>query len=123
MKKRKKKEASFFHALITVCLVVVIMFSGIVILDAEPQIPLVFGCLAAGLMSIYLGFSWDEILEGMLDGIGNSLEAILILLLIGMLVGSWIAAGTVPTIICCGLHLVTPGIFLPATMIICVVTA
>ena len=123
MRKRKKAEASFIHALITVCLAAAIVFTGIAVLGAEPQIPLVFGCLTAGLMSIYLGYSWDEILEGMLSGISDSLEAVLILLLIGMLVGSWIAAGTVPSLICYGLILVSPKFFLPATMIICMFIA
>ena len=123
MRKIQKKEVRLRHALITVCIAVAVVFYGIVVLDTGPQIPLVFGCLAAGLVAFYLGFSWEEILEGMLTGITNSLEAMLILMLIGMLVGSWIASGTVPTMICYGLKLVTPGVFLPAAMLICMMIA
>lgn len=118
-----KREAKLCHALTTVLLMVIIMFTAIVKYNAEPQIPLVFGCFIAGLVSIWIGYTWEEILEGMILGINNSLEAILILLLIGVLVGSWIASGTVPTMIYYGLKIVSPGIFLPATMLICLLVA
>ena len=98
---------------------VIIMFTSIVKYHAEPQIALVFGCFISGLVSLWIGYSWEEILEGMIHGITNSLEAILILLLIGILVGSWIAGGTVPTMIYYGLMIVSPAFFLPATMVTC----
>lgn len=119
----KKNETKLYHAAITVVLMIVIMFTAIVKYDADPQIPLVFGCLVAGSVSIWIGYSWTDILNGMLKGISNSLEAILILLLIGILVGVWIACGTVPTMIFYGLKIVSAKFFLPATMIICTIVA
>ena len=120
---KEKKEAKLYHALIPVAVMAVIMFAAVVLFDSTPHIPLVLGCLTAGLVAVRLGYNWNEILEGMIEGITDSLEAILILLLIGMLVGSWIAAGTVPTMIYYGLKIVSPGIFLPATMLICLLVA
>ena len=81
------RECKAYHAWITIGFVILAVFSAIVIFDAGPQVPLVFGCLAAGLMGIHLGYRWEEILEGMIRGITESLEAVLILLMIGMLVG------------------------------------
>lgn len=118
-----KRETKLYHALITVVIMVIMLFAAIVVFDAEPQIPLIFGCLVAGIVSVWIGYSWEDILEGMVEGINNSLEAILILLLIGVLVGSWIASGTVPAMIYYGLQIVSPGIFLPATMLICTLVA
>ena len=120
---KKKKSTKLYHSLTTVGFMIAVMFTGIVVYDAGPHIPLVFACMGAGLVALWIGYSWDEILDGMLTGIVDSLEAILILLLIGMLVGSWIACGTVPSLICYGLNIVTPGIFLPATMVICLIVA
>lgn len=118
-----KRETKLYHALITVVIMVIMLFAAIVVFDAEPQIPLIFGCLVAGIVSAWIGYSWEDILEGMVEGINNSLEAILILLLIGVLVGSWIASGTVPAMIYYGLQIVSPDIFLPATMLICTLVA
>ena len=81
----------------------VLIFIGVVVCGAEPQIPLIFSCTIAALVALWLGHSWEEILEGMLSGIAQSLEAVMILLLIGVLIGvligAWIASGTVPTLI------------------------
>ena len=55
----------------------------------------------------------------MLDGIFQSLEAVLILLCIGILVGTWIASGTVPSMIYYGLKIISPKIFLVAAFVIC----
>ena len=99
------------------------MFTCIVVYDTSSHIPLILGCLAAGLVALSLGYSWEEILEGMIEGITDSLEAILILLLIGVLCGAWISAGTVPTMIYYGLKLISVPVFLPASMLICMIVA
>lgn len=119
----EKGEIQFYKPLTTVIIMVLMMFAAIVYYQADPQIPLMFGCLAAGLVAIWMGFSWEEILQGALKGITNSLEAILILLLIGVLVGVWIACGTVPAMIYYGLKIISVKFFLPASMIICVIVA
>lgn len=119
----KAKETRLYHSIVTIVPMIVIMFVSIVKFGSSPQIPLVFGCMIAGVVAIWIGYTWEDILKGMIDGITNSLEAILILMLIGVLVGSWIASGTVPTLIYYGLKIVSPRIFLPATMFICLLVA
>ena len=114
-----KKAIKLRHGLITMGAVIAIMFVSIVIFEASPHVPLVFSCFVAGLMAIWLGFSWDEILDGAVANITNCLEAVLILLLIGMLAGSWIASGTISSMIYYGLKLVTAKNFLPVAMILC----
>ena len=101
-----KKEVKFYHGLISLASTAVLIFIGVVVCGAEPQIPLIFSCTIASLLSLYLGFSWEEILHGMLSGIEQALEAVIILLLIGVLVGTWIASGTVPTLIYYGLKII-----------------
>ncbi len=119
----KKKETRFYHSLVTVVLMAAVMFTAIVVFHSTPHVPLVFACLIAGLVSLWIGYSWEEILDGMLAGIEDSLEAILILLLIGMLVGTWIGCGTVPALISYGLKIISPKAFLPAAMLICLIVA
>ena len=97
----------------------VLIFIGVVVCGAEPQIPLIFSCTIAALVALWLGHSWEEILEGMLSGIAQSLEAVMILLLIGVLIGAWIASGTVPTLIYYGLKIITPKYFLITAAFTC----
>ncbi len=85
----------------------------------SPHIPLIFGTVLCGLLSLRLGYTWNEMQRGITDGIVVALPACLILLVIGMLIATWIASGIVPTMIYYGLKMISPGVFLPATCIIC----
>ena len=116
-----KKQARPIHGLIPLCTLGVVIFVFVIEMKGSLHIPLIIGVLAAGLTAWYLGWKWDEILQAMLGGINQSLEAMLILLLIGMLTSAWIASGTVPTIICYGMKLIRPSFFLPAVFILCTI--
>lgn len=115
----KTKQAKFYHGLISIGVLAALMFVSVVVLGTEPQIPLVLGCIIAGIIATVIGYKWDDILESMLTGIHQSLEAVLILFAIGILVSTWIASGTVPAMIYYGLSIVTPRTFLVATFVVC----
>ena len=70
-----------------------------------------------------LNYKWETILGGILETIKSSMEAAIILLIIGMVVGSWIISGVVPTMIFYGLNIMNPSIFLPATVLLSFVAA
>ena len=65
----------------------------------------------------------DWIINGSKMYITNSLQAIVILGIIGILIGVWILSGVVPTLLYYGLKILHPKIFLPATLIICSITS
>ena len=87
--------------------------------DLTTHVPLIFAAVVASLIAHLLGYNWQEILDGMVQGINKALAACLILLVIGLLVGSWIQSGIVPAMIYYGLELLSPSIFLLATCVIC----
>lgn len=92
----------------------------IIILDGSGHIPLIFGTIVAALISgSVLGMDWTEIQTGMTKGIIAALPAILILIIVGLLIGVWIASGVVPVMIFYGLKILAPGYFLVATVLIC----
>lgn len=114
---RDGRPVSFRHGAISFAALALVMSVCVVGFGSEPQIPMVMGCAFAGLMAVYLGFSWEEVLDAAVRGIMESMEAVLILMCIGMLVGTWILSGTVPTLICYGLSVISPGVFLPAAFL------
>lgn len=107
----------FRHGLLAFGSLAVVMFACVVGLGSEPQIPMVIGCAIAGAIAMYLGNTWEEVLDGMLQGILDAMEAVLILMCIGMLVGTWILSGTVPTLIYYGLSVISPQLFLPVAFL------
>jgi Na+:H+ antiporter, NhaC family len=84
---------------------------------------LIISSVFATIVAVANGFKWAYIEKGIINNIGRSMQAILILLCIGMLIGTWIAGGIVPALIYYGLKILSPGIFLVATCIICCIVS
>jgi NhaC family Na+:H+ antiporter len=87
------------------------------------QIALLLGAGAVGLVGIRLGFRWRDIEEGLVDGIAMCLVPMLILMSVGMLIGAFILAGTIPSLIYYGVQVLSPDIFYAACTIICALVA
>ncbi len=85
----------------------------------EPHIPLAIGLAVTSLVGIRLGLKWADIEEGVFHVIHVALPSVSVLITVGMIIGVWIASGTVPSIIYFGLKLLSPEYFLVASMIIC----
>ena len=107
------------YPVITLVILIVAMVYSVVLNEGSPQVPLIIGCVAAGVMAMIIGYKWNQILDFMIRGIAQSIEALLILLLIGILVGVWIASGTVPSMVYYGLGILSAQFFLPAATLIC----
>jgi NhaC family Na+:H+ antiporter len=78
--------------------------------------------LSAGvaiIIGVRLGYPWRELERGIVRGISLSMGAMLILLIVGGLIGTWILSGVVPTMIYYGLKLLSPAVFYAASCVIC----
>lgn len=83
------------------------------------QIALILAAVVAAAVGIRLGHTWKDLEAAIVHGISLAMGAILILLIVGALIGSWILAGVVPTMIYYGLQLLTPAIFFPSACLLC----
>jgi Na+:H+ antiporter, NhaC family len=121
--KREKRDPYFWEASISILGLVLFISLAIVRYEADPHVPILLGVLVAAIIGLRAGFTWKEVETGMLNGITNSLQALVILAIIGILIGVWILSGVVPTMLYYGLKILHPKIFLPATLIICSITS
>ena len=87
------------------------------------QIALLIGAAVAAAVGWRNGIGWQQIENAIVSGISISLKPILILLCVGLLIGSWIMAGTVPTMIYYSLLILDPSIFYLASCLICALIA
>jgi NhaC family Na+:H+ antiporter len=87
------------------------------------QVALVLAAGVAALVGERAGISWQESQKGIVDGIAVGLAPILILLAVGMLIGTWILGGTVPAMIYYGVEFLDPGSFYAASALICAIVA
>lgn len=119
-KPKTQRKATLVEALIPIIFLIVVLAYSLIKLGADPQIPLILGAFVAAIIgTTRLGFTWGELEEGVLDTIRMAMQAILILMVVGTLIGTWILSGTVPSMIYWGLKILSPGIFLVATTLIC----
>ena len=123
-KQREKKQATLGIALIPILALIVFLYFGISVYGQDPHIPLVGGSIVAVIVAVYvLGNSWADLEDGILKTINMGMQAVLILMIIGTLIGSWVLGGIVPSMIYYGLQVLSPSIFLVAAVLLCSVVA
>jgi len=120
----KKKAATLVDALIPIIALMMMLFASVRFYGSDSsyganQIALILGAAIASLIGFKNGYTWNEIENGISKGISTAYGAILILMMVGSLIGSWIISGTVPTMIYFGLQLLEPSIFYVAACVIC----
>lgn len=126
--KSEMKQPSFWDAFIPLLLLVVMLASAVAIFGGDSsygpnQIVLLLATGVACLIGLKNGYGWQEIEKAMVHGISVSMGAIFILLAVGSLIGTWLAAGTVPTLIYFGLQLVNPDWFYGAACLVSAIVA
>ena len=119
MKRRTEKEGNFTSSIIIMILAIAVLLIGVVILKRDPHIPLLCSKALILLYGVYLGVPWADMRASIVKSISESIEAILIICLIGMTVGSWISSGIVPMVIYYGLEIFSPKWFLVSVLFLC----
>ena len=115
---------SLFQALMPVLLLILLLllnvyFFGDETLSGSNQIALLLSAGIAGIIAIRQGKNWISIRNQIISSISTAMPAMLILLLIGSLAGTWLISGVVPALILYGLEILNAKIFLLAAVIIC----
>lgn len=123
MDKKHIQLPSIWQVVIALGLFLALAFSFTSELNLPIQLALYIGWFIIMALGLKLGHDYKSLEKAATKGIANGLGAVLILLSVGALVGTWISGGIVPTIIYYGLKAIHPSIFLLATMLICSMTA
>ncbi len=87
------------------------------------QLALVVAAVVAGVIGWILKVPFERMLTGVKNSIGSALNAILILLMIGALAGTWLISGVVPAMVCYGLQILNAEYFLVASVVICAIVS
>jgi len=87
------------------------------------QIVLTMAAAIASIVAIKNGHKWFDLQGAIIAGIGTAMIAILILLSVGALIGTWLMAGTVPSLIYYGMQMLSPQWFFAAACLICAIAA
>ena len=124
----EQKKISFFWALFPILVLIGLLGTNVYMygddsLGGANQLALLLTASLAAIVGINNGSTWKSIMEGVSKSIASTTPAIIILLLIGSLAGTWLLSGIVPAMIYYGLQILNPKIFLVATCVICAIVS
>lgn len=123
-----KKQPTLLHAFIPILILILLLTINVVVLGSDAisganQIALLLASGIAGIISYRLGYTWHEIEGSIVKSISSAMAAMLILLTIGSLSGTWLLSGIVPSMIYYGLKILNPTIFLFAACVVCCIVS
>ncbi|MBC5836742.1 Na+/H+ antiporter NhaC [Flavobacterium muglaense] len=124
IKINKNKELSITEAMIPVIALVLLLGYNVSVygdeaLSGSNQFVLLLGAAVAAIVGFFNKVTYQKMMEEVAENIRSTVGAILILLMVGALAGTWLVSGIIPSMIYYGLQILSPAIFLPATLIIC----
>ena len=119
------RAVPFALALVPVAALVALLYLNVQVFGSgDNQISLVLAAAIAALIAVvFLKQPWKELEQGILHSIQMAMQAILILLVVGMLIAAWVKAGIVPMLIVYGLKLISPSVFLVTACLVCCVVS
>lgn len=121
---KQNKELQLWEALIPVmALIGMLAFNVFVFGDSalggSNQFVLLLGASVAAIIGFKNKISYKSMMDEVAENVKSTAGAIFILLMVGALAGTWLISGVIPSMIYYGLQILSPAIFLPATLIIC----
>jgi Na+:H+ antiporter, NhaC family len=113
------REALFPLVMLVVMLAVNVFYFKDASLDGSNQFILLLGGAVAALVGFSKKVSYDQMMDAVAENLRSTSSALLILLMVGALSGTWLLSGVIPTMIYYGIQLLNPSIFLVVSVIVC----
>jgi len=125
----KYTRPSLLLALVPILFLIILLVINVLFVFGDDsgsganQIALILSTALTALLALRLGYDWKTMLQGISKSIGSTVPAIIILLLIGALIGTWLISGVIPSMVYYGLDILNPSIFLFAACAISAVVS
>ncbi len=113
-----KKPATFLQGLSVLISLFLFVGVGYTVFGITVHACLIFATLFVMFIAFYNGYEWEELQAAIVDKISKAMPALLILITVGSVIGSWIYSGTVPMLIYYGLQIINPEMFLVVAFLI-----
>jgi len=120
---KSNRKPTFFESLLPLIFITLFLGIGYGIFKLRAEILLIAAAFVSGLIALRLGYTWQELEQGIVESISKAMPAMLIVICVGLLIGSWIACGTIPMLVYYGLKIISPNLFLVTACIVCSVVS
>ena len=125
-KNQKKVSLSLNESLFPIVLLIIFLSFNVYVygddaMGGSNQFILLLGAAAGIGLGIFKGFKFSNMMSQVAENLKSVTGAIVILLFVGALSGTWLISGIIPSMIYYGLNILHPSIFLPACLVICAI--
>ena len=124
------KRPSLFIAFIPLVFLITLLAANVLYIFGDDSVAgsnqfalILAGALAAALGMFFQKTPFSKVIDGIANNIKDTTGAIVILLLIGGLAGSWLISGVIPAMVYYGLQVLHPSYFLAASVIVCAIVS
>ncbi len=116
---KPKRKPTLVEAAIPIVAMAILLGGGYGLLQLPVEILLIGASFVAGLMALRLGYTWKDIESGIIESIAKAMPAQMIVIVVGVMIASWLACGSIPMLIDYGLRIVSPSLFLVTACLVC----
>ncbi len=117
------RSPTLVESLLPILAMILLLGFGYAAFDLPPEPLMVLSTVIAALLVKRLGYGYNAILESISQKIAKTMPALLILISVGLLIGTWMIGGTIPLMIYYGLNLINPSmIYVTALLVTAIVS-
>lgn len=113
-----KKKPSFIEAVIPIISMVLLLGIGYGVYGLRAEILMLISAGIAGVIAYRLGYTWDDMMNSIVGKLSKTMPAILILIIVGVLIGSWMIGGTIPMMVYYGLKIINPKLIVITSFLV-----
>jgi Na+:H+ antiporter, NhaC family len=117
--RKVKRKPTLTEAFIPIAGMAILLGVGYGGFQLSVEMLLIAASCVAGFTALRLGYTWKDIESGAIDSIAKAMPAQMIIIVVGIMIASWIACGSIPMLIDYGLGLVSPSLFLVTACLVC----
>jgi len=114
-----KRTPTLFQSLIPIFSIALFLGVGYGILKLRIEFLLIAAAAVSGILALRLGYSYKEMEEGIVHSISKGMPAMMVVIVVGMLIGTWMSCGAIPMMIFYGLKIISPAFYLVTACVVC----
>ncbi len=120
-KLRERRQPTLGESVFPLITMFIILLVGKGIFNFKIEVLLLMATAVGASVAYRVGLTWDEMLEGISEKIAKALPVILILVVVGVVVSTWLLSGTIPMLIYYGISMISPKFFYVTAFLACMV--
>ena len=114
-----KRTPTLFQSLIPIFSIALFLGVGYGVLKLRIEFLLIAAAAVSGILALRLGYTYKEMEEGIVHSISKGMPAMMVVIVVGMLIGTWMSCGAIPMMIFYGLKIISPSFYLVTACVVC----